>query len=81
MKELIGVKDVSALLGVPTSWVYDRVRVEAIPFYKIGKYVKFDPQEVMAWLQSKRKGPCLDNPISRGKLPVSILDGEEAYYG
>ncbi len=81
MNELLSVKEVAKLLGVPTSWVYDRVRVEAIPFFKIGKYVRFDPLEVKAWLEAQRKGPHLDISTGKSKLAMSTRDREEAHYG
>jgi excisionase family DNA binding protein len=77
----VGVKEIADLLGLPKSWIYDRVRTERIPFYKIGKYVKFDPQEVKVWLKSQRKGPHLDIPVRESKLPLSTMDRKEGYYG
>ncbi len=81
MKELLGVREIANWLGVPPSWIYDRVRTERIPFYKIGKYVKFDPQEVKVWLKSQRKGPHLDISTGKSKLAMSTRDREEAHYG
>lgn len=81
MKELLGVKETSKYLGVPISWIYDRVRVGAIPYYKIGKYVRFDPQEIKAWLETQRKGPRLDNSIYKDKLPLSIVNRKEVLRG
>ena len=35
------------------SWIYSRTRTKEIPFYKIGKYVRFDPEEVVQWFRDK----------------------------
>jgi excisionase family DNA binding protein len=40
-------------LDVPVSWVYSRTRTNEIPFYKIGKYVKFDESEVWNWVKKQ----------------------------
>ncbi len=81
MRELLGVREIATILNVPKSWVYDRVRVKAIPFYKIGKYLRFDTLEVQAWLEAQRKGPHLDISTNDSKLPMSTIEREEAHYG
>lgn len=57
--ELLTVADVAALLKVSKSWVYEHTRsrgtprFDRIPHIKIGKYVRFDPQLVRAFLQRR----------------------------
>ena len=48
-RNLIGPKGMADILGVPVSWIYQRTCLgrEAIPYLKIGKYVRFNPQEVV----------------------------------
>jgi excisionase family DNA binding protein len=54
--ELMTVADVAALLKVSRSWVYehtrarDKPRSARLPHVKIGKYVRFDPHLVRAFL-------------------------------
>ena len=51
--------EISARMRVPASWVYDRTRrrgTEQIPHYKLGKYLRFDPAEVKAWLSTMQRG-------------------------
>ena len=51
--ELLTVQQVAALLQVPVSWVYGRMRkrsLERLPGYKLGKYWHFDREEVLAWV-------------------------------
>jgi excisionase family DNA binding protein len=51
--ELLTVLQVSELLQVPTSWVYGRMRkrsLERLPAYRLGKYWRFDRNEVLAWV-------------------------------
>lgn len=49
-KRLVDVKELSSILNVPVSWIYDRTRQgqEAIPHIKLDMYVRFDPEDVIA---------------------------------
>ena len=54
---LMDVRELSKALKVPISWLYQRTRLGAIPCIRIGKYVRFDLQEVMDFLRhSERDG-------------------------
>ena len=61
--ELLTVEDVAALLKVSKSWVYERTRArtaprsERLPHVKIGKYVRFDPQLVRAFIDRHASAP------------------------
>lgn len=51
--ELLTVHQVAKLLQVPVSWVYGRMRkrsLERLPAYRLGKYWRFDRDEVLAWV-------------------------------
>jgi excisionase family DNA binding protein len=57
--ELLTVDDVAKLLKVSRSWVYEHTRSrgtprsERLPHLKLGKYVRFDPRAVRAFLEHK----------------------------
>ena len=54
---LLTVEDVAALLQVPPSWVYARTRqrgLEKLPFVRIGKYVRFEPAAIRAFVARQR---------------------------
>lgn len=59
LHELLTVEEVAALLKVSRSWVYEHSRSrgmprsERLPHIKIGKYVRFDPCALRAFLQRK----------------------------
>ena len=59
LHELLTVEEVAALLKVTRSWVYEHTRSrgtprsERLPHVKIGKYVRFDPRAVRAFLERK----------------------------
>jgi len=59
--ELITAQELADRLKVPVSWVYQRTRLgqEAIPHVKMGKYVRFDWDEVIAFLSK------MDERVSR----------------
>jgi len=54
--ELMTVADVAALLKVSRGWVYEHTRLrgklrsDRLPYIKLGKYVRFDPLVVRAFL-------------------------------
>ena len=50
---LMTVHEVADLLQVPVSWVYGRTRrrsAERLPGYRLGKYWRFDRDEVLTWV-------------------------------
>ena len=59
LHELLTVDEIATLLKVSRSWVYEHTRSrglprsERLPHIKVGKYVRFDPCAVRAFLQRK----------------------------
>lgn len=55
--KLVGPKVMADILGVPISWIYQRTSMgkEAIPHYKVGKYCRFCPSEVMKFFKENNK--------------------------
>lgn len=55
--KLLSPRETAELLGVPLTWIYDRTcsrSTDPIPHHKLGKYVRFDLEEVKAWLGAHR---------------------------
>jgi len=52
-EKLIGVKELSVVLGVDENWIYQRTRKNEIPFVKVGKYNRFCLSEVLNYLRNK----------------------------
>jgi excisionase family DNA binding protein len=55
--ELLTVQQVAELLQVPVSWVYGRLRkrsLEKLLAYRLGKYWRFDREEVLKWVAQQR---------------------------
>ena len=54
---LVTPHELAEILRVPVSWIYQRTRLgqEAIPHLRVGRYVRFDPQQVITFLAAKGK--------------------------
>jgi excisionase family DNA binding protein len=50
------VEAVAEFLGVSKTWVYRRVESGEIPHRKIGRVVRFVPDEVTSWLNRQSVG-------------------------
>jgi hypothetical protein len=46
--ELLNPEDLAIKLKVPVSWVYEQSRQGNIPTHRLGRYIRFDLQEVLA---------------------------------
>ncbi len=51
---LVDVREMARRLNVPVSWLYKRTRLgpQAIPHVRLGKYVRFDPEAVLAFFKA-----------------------------
>lgn len=54
MEKFIGIKEVSVCFGIKESTVYAWVHTRQIPFYKIGRLVKFKVADIEKWLEEKK---------------------------
>lgn len=57
-RQLVDVQEMARILQVPVSWIYRKTRFNEIPCVRVGKYVRFDPEKVLAYLhgmQTSRK--------------------------
>ena len=55
MKKLIGIKELSEHLGVAVGTIYSWTFMKVIPYYKIGRLVKFDEAEIDKWLEERKQ--------------------------
>jgi excisionase family DNA binding protein len=53
---LVTVKEVAQHLHVPVSWVYTKAERDEIPCVRVGRYVRFDLEEVKASFGAGRHG-------------------------
>ena len=54
-ESLLTVQEMAKMINVPESWIYQRTRLgqKAIPHVRIGKYVRFNPDEVVAFFRKR----------------------------
>jgi excisionase family DNA binding protein len=53
---LLDAKEVAELLSVPATWVREQTRTGDLPHLRLGRYVRFDQEAVLAWLETQRAG-------------------------
>jgi excisionase family DNA binding protein len=53
---LLAATEVAELLCVPVSWVREHTRSGAIPHVPLGRYVRYDRGDVLAWLEELKAG-------------------------
>jgi excisionase family DNA binding protein len=56
---LLTAAEVAALLGVPTSWVYEQSRLGRIPTVSLGRYKRYRPRAIEDWVAQ------LEAPVRR----------------
>ena len=54
---LVDANQAAKLLGVPPSWLLAQARERKVPHHKLGHYVRFDLDELIAWLDETRIQP------------------------
>jgi excisionase family DNA binding protein len=47
---LMNIDELASYLNVPKSWVYEQSRLDKIPRFKAGKYLRFDRRAVLQWM-------------------------------
>lgn len=54
---LVDAGTAAELLDVPKSWVLAQARAERIPHVRLGRYVRFEPDQLRRWWRRRRRGP------------------------
>jgi excisionase family DNA binding protein len=65
-RALLDTAGAAELLNVPKSWVASEVRAERIPHIRLGRYVRFDPDDLREWSKGRRRGPRPQNIAAEG---------------
>ena len=53
-ERLLTAKQVADLLAVPESWVREATRESRIPHLRLGRYRRYQPAAIEAWLSENR---------------------------
>jgi len=64
MKKLVNIQTVAEALGLKPSSLYNMVSRRQIPFTKVGRLTKFDPDAIDAWIK-QQSFPPLTAPTQR----------------
>lgn len=65
--------DVAEILGVPTSWVYEQSRRGRIPTVTLGRYRRYRPEAIEAWVEELEAATLV--PGARQTHPGGIQRG------
>ena len=63
-ERLLTAGEVAELLAVPQSWVREATREGRLPHLRLGRYRRYEPKAIEAWLADQRGGP----PVSPRRL-------------
>jgi len=59
-EQLLSVEQLAQLLQVPAKTIYEwRCRGEGPTGLRIGRYLRFDPADVAAWIDSRKSGTAV----------------------
>ena len=74
LQQLVDIHEMARLLKVSASWLYQRTRLRLsdIPIVRVGRYVRFQPQDVIDALKAKQAN-SIENTILR--------KGHKVYHG
>ncbi len=54
---LLTAQQAGELLGVPPTWVLAEARADRIPHCRLGRYVRFDADDLEQWCRARMRGP------------------------
>jgi excisionase family DNA binding protein len=55
-EKLLTPRELSERYDVPLAWIYQKAAKGLIPSFRLGRYVRFRPDDVERWLQEHRRG-------------------------
>jgi len=53
-EKLLTVKELAAVTRMSVRWIHEQTRLGDIPCYRLGRALRFDPNEVQRWLMENR---------------------------
>lgn len=54
---LLDAEQAGRLLAVPSTWLLAEARADRVPHVRLGRYVRFDADELDAWWRARARGP------------------------
>lgn len=63
------IQEAAALLRVKVTWLYERTRLNEVPHVKLGKYLRFDRDELVAWVATFKRDGRGPRSLPRASAP------------
>ncbi len=63
-RKFLGISELAEYLGISVNTIYFWINQRKIPYFKVGKFVKFDSEELQKWIRQKKASSITD----RGEL-------------
>jgi excisionase family DNA binding protein len=57
MSPLLNAEQAAELLNVPASWIMTEARADRLPHVRLGRYYRFDAEQLEAWWRERARGP------------------------
>lgn len=61
VKTLLTAQQAGEMLAIPGTWLLMKAREGEAPHYKLGRYVRFDADELTVWWRERARGPWRRN--------------------
>jgi excisionase family DNA binding protein len=78
-RPLLDARQAGELLNVPATWLLAEARADRIPYVRLGRYVRFDGEELEHWWRGRARGPWRSAGaaarvarIGSGPVPVGL---------
>lgn len=55
MKKFISIDELADKLGISKGTIYQWTAMKVVPFYKIGRLVRFNEEEIEKWLSERKQ--------------------------
>ncbi len=55
--KILTVESLAEYLSVEPSWVYKKISLKEIPYFKAGKYVRFKKSSIDKWIEQESVNP------------------------
>lgn len=63
LTKLLDITELADVLGVPRTWVRDKVTARQIPFTRVGRHVRFDQEDIDA-IVAAGKQPAMSGSVT-----------------
>lgn len=54
MEPFVKIREAAEFLNVKVSWIYEQVRLNRLPSYKVGAFRRFKLSELDAWARARQ---------------------------